>query len=265
MPFLGLAPRLSIHYEDHNPQGSPAVLLLHGLGVTGSSWQLQIPCLVAAGFRVIAPDARGFGQSTYPGGGISIAGLADDIAALLEATGVSPAHVVGISMGGTLALQLALDRPELVRRLVLVNTFARLRPRKPGVWLYLALRLVLVHTLGLEPQARAVARRIFPSPAQEQLRRTMIAQIMQADPRGYRASMRALARFDVQKRLGEIHIPTLVVTADGDTTILPENQRPLAEMIPGARQVIIPGARHAVIVDQPEAFNRELLNFLTQG
>jgi 3-oxoadipate enol-lactonase len=86
--------------------------------------------------------------------------------------------------------------------------------------------------------------------------------ILQGDERVYRAAMRSLGLFDVQKRLGEIHVPTLVITGECDTTVPLPVQRVLAEKIPGATQVMIPNAGHAVIVDQPEAFNQALRGFI---
>ncbi len=262
MPTLSLSPSLTLHYLDIHPQGVPPVLLIHGLGATGISWEMQFPPLQAAGYRVLAPDMRGFGQSTYPGQ-MSIALMAADCAALLQSLTDRPAHVAGISMGGTIAQQLALDFPDLVDRLVLVNTFAQLKPKSLGVRLYFMLRMVLVHTLGLETQGKAVAQRIFPHPDQGQLRQQLVDQIVQANPRAYRAAMRALVRFDVVSRLNEIRSPTLVVTGEEDTTVPPENQRQLVEGIPKARQITFPGAGHAVIAEQPEAFNAALLGFLS--
>lgn len=264
MPSLQINPRLKIHYLDHNPQGTPTVLLLHGLGATGGSWAFQIPVLIEAGFHVLAPDTRGFGRSTYPGGGIQVSALAADMAYLLEALQTGPCHVVGISMGGTIALQLALDAPQRIKKLVLVNTFARLRPQTPSLWLYYAARFILVHTLGLPAQARAVAKRIFPLTNQQAFRQELIQEICQADPAGYRATMRALARFNVSRRLSEIRIPTLVVTGEDDTTVPLSAQGELAHGISGARHVFIPRAGHAVIVDQPELFNKTLLEFLRE-
>lgn len=262
MPLLPLASRLSLHYLDHNPTGSATILLLHGLGATCDSWALQIPDLTLAGFRVLAPDARGFGKSTYPGGNARIADMARDMARLLGHLQIEEATVIGISMGGTLALQLALDHPHLVNSLVLVNTFASLRPDRLGVWFYFFLRFILVHTMGLPTQAKAVAQRIFPAPEQAAMRQVLIEQICQADPRGYRAAMRALALFDVAKRLGEIRCPTLVITGENDTTVSPKIQSILAEKIPTARQVVIPGAGHAASVEQPTMFNQVVLDFL---
>jgi pimeloyl-ACP methyl ester carboxylesterase len=261
VPEIELSPGLCIHYIDIGPRQGQSVLLLHGLGATGESWGLQFPALQSAGYRAFAPDARGFGRSSYPGR-TSVSDMAADMASLLEGLNALHTHVVGISMGGTIALQLALDYPHLVDKLVLVNTFAQLHPENPGVFLYFLVRFILLHTLGMPTQARAVARRVFPREDQSEMRRMLYEQILQADPRAYRASMRALARFDVHRRLKEIITPTLIITGDQDTTVKPESQRRLAESIPGAAHVIVAGAGHAVIADRPAIFNRLLLDFL---
>ena len=264
MPTFEISPALKIHYLDPYPEGSPTVVLLHGLGATAESWQLQIPPLTGAGFRPIAPDQRGFGQSTYPGGGMTVADMAGDVAALLRHLGIPSAAVVGISMGGTVAQQFALDYPQMTERLVLINTFARMRAEGIGQVFYFLLRMVLVHTVGVERQAEVVSERLFPAPEEAELREQIRAQIAQADPRGYRAAMRALARFNVEDRLPEIAVPTLVVTGEADTTVSPRYQRVLAERIPNARQVILPGAGHPLTVSHPQEFNEILLSFLAE-
>jgi 3-oxoadipate enol-lactonase len=262
MPLINLPTGVQLHYLDPNPSGGQPVLLLHGLGVNGASWSLQFGVLAENGYRPIAPDARGFGQSRYPGGAMTVARMAEDMAALLEALGLVSAHVVGISMGGVLALQMALTCASVIEKLVLVNTFARLRPERPSVWAYFAFRMILVHTMGLEAQARAVARRVLPREDQAAMREIMIQTVRQADPRAYRGAMRALALFDVQDRLREIRLPTLLVTGADDNTVPPPLQRKLLLGILGAQQVIIPQAGHAVTADQPEAFNNCLVEFL---
>ncbi len=261
LPFVNLNPGLRIHYLDENAAGNTVVLLLHGLGATGESWLLQFPALIQKNYHVIAPDARGFGKSTYPGGRTSISQMAGDMVGLLKNLGVSQAHVVGISLGGTLALQMALDYPDLVNRLVLVNTFAVLRPDRISVWFYYAQRFILINLIGLPTQARAVARHIFPDPQQEEYRRLLVEQILQADPHGYRSTMIALAFFNVKRYLSKIQAPTLIVTGEKDNTVPPKNQAHLVELIPGARQIMIPSAGHAVTIDQPDAFNRCLIDF----
>jgi pimeloyl-ACP methyl ester carboxylesterase len=165
-------------------------------------------------------------------------------------------------MGGTIAQQFALDTPHLTRRLVLVSTFAALRPDDLSGWMYFLRRIFAVIVFGLPAQARVVAGRIFPGEDQAALREMLIETISHADPRAYRSAMRSLGLFDSRKWLAQIKVPTLVVTGADDTTVAPAHQRLLADGIPAARQLIIQDAGHAVPVDQAERFNRELLTFL---
>ena len=251
-----------MHFLDPNPAGSPAVLLLHGLGANGSSWTLQFDPLMAAGMRPLAPDAPGFGQSRYDGRGWSFKRVAANLTELLDELQTGPVYVVGLSMGGVIGQQFVLDYPHLVRKLVLVSTFSVLRPESLSQWSYFFQRLVVVYTLGMKQQSEIVARRVFPGARQEALRQMAADQIASTDPRVYRTAMRSLGLFNSRRRLKEIKIPTLVITGANDSTVSPVRQKMLAQGICGARQVVIPSAGHAVPIDQYEAFNRELLGFL---
>jgi pimeloyl-ACP methyl ester carboxylesterase len=102
MPTIVRKPGLRLHYLDENSLSAHPVLLIHGLGVSSTSWQLQIEPLVKSGFRVIAPDCRGFGRSSYPGK-TSIQSMANDLIQLLSELGLENLHIVGISMGGVIA------------------------------------------------------------------------------------------------------------------------------------------------------------------
>lgn len=261
MPAIDLSDVLCLHYEEVNPSGSPPVLLIHGLGSAGGDWAFQFGPLAEAGYRVLAPDMRGFGRSSAPPE-VTVQAMAQDMACFLGRVNAVPAHVVGISMGGAIALQLALDHPETVRRLVLVNTFARIRPLGLGGWLYFATRALQTFLAGPKRQAQQVARYVFPHPHQQVLRENLIRRISQTNPCAYRAAMRSLMRFDVRHRLGELRMPVLVVTGAEDTTVPPSIQRTLAQGIPGARHVVVEGSGHGTIADSPETFNRILLEFL---
>ena len=238
------------------------MLLLHGLGATGASWTPQLPALTGAGFRPLAPDATGFGDSPYDGQGWSVRRAAAQMAELLHDLETGPAHIVGLSMGGVIAQQFARDFPQLTKKLVLVSTFAALRPEALSGWFYFLRRTLAVTFLGLPAQARVVARRVFPAPDQAALRDLLVTTISRADPRAYRLAMRSLGLFDSRKWLHQIMVPTLVITGADDTTVSPERQRILADGIPGARQFVLPGAGHAVSVDRVDEFNRLLLEFL---
>lgn len=122
-----------LHYLDLNSAAPTPVVFLHGLGANGTSWQLQFAPFEGAGYRLIAPDLRSFGQSPYPGH-TSISAMAEDLRALLDHLQIPKAHLIGISLGGTVALQFALDYPQSVDKLVLTNTFAHLRPKSLSVW-----------------------------------------------------------------------------------------------------------------------------------
>src|SRR5262245_47763018 len=116
----------SIHYEIQGK--GDVVLLLHGLGSSVRDWELQIPAL-AERYTVLAVDMRGHGRSDKPSGPYSVAIFARDVAAVLRALALGPAHVVGISMGGMIGFQLAVDAPSLVRSFVVVNSGPALVPR----------------------------------------------------------------------------------------------------------------------------------------
>jgi len=253
-----------VHLLDPHPQNSDPVLLLHGLGADATSWALQIPVLAQAGFRPIAPDAPGFGASRYDGRGWTTRRVAAQLAELLRGLSPRPAHVVGLSMGGVLAQQFAHDHPELTRKLVLVSSFAVLRPDSLSGWLYFLQRAAAVLTRDLEGQAHIVAGRVFPGQDNAQLRDLLVRSILQSDPRAYRGAMRSLAGFDSRRWLSRIEAPTLVISGELDTTVSPLRQRLLGARIPGARLVVVAGAGHAVPVDQAESFNRLLLEFLAE-
>ena len=262
MANIELKPGLTIHYSDLTPNGNPVSLLLHGLGATGDSWQMQYPALIDAGYRILAPDMRGFGKSTYPGGHNNPQIMAKDMVAFLDSLDISSSHIIGISMGGTIALQLILDQPSMVDTLVLTNTFAKLRPKKFSSWFFYAVRLALVHIFGMTKQAEYVTKRLFLDPEQAQLREVFIDQVIQANPSGYRSTMRSYAQFDLSDRVNMIRVPTLIITGERDSIVPPKIQIELANNIPGAKHIFIHDAGHAVSVEQPHEYNRIILDFL---
>lgn len=253
---------LGLHLFDLYPNNFPVVLLLHGLGANGSSWSLQFDSLKNAGYRPIAPDMPGFGDSKYDGHGWDFRRLANNLVDVVNELRCGPVNVVGLSMGGVIAQQFVLDHPDLVQKLVLVSTFSELRPASFSQAYYFFQRILAVHVIGLKAQSKIVSGRIFPLDGQEELRALAEKQIISADPRAYRSAMRNLALFSSRKRLKEINKPTLVISGANDTTVGIDQQKILADGIPGARHVVIPNAGHAVAIDQFEKFNKTLLDFL---
>lgn len=253
----------NIIYLDPNPASSQIVLLLHGLGADSESWFFQLDALAQAGFRPIAADLPGFGRSPAPSGRRwTIPYVAHEMVSLLDRLECARADVVGLSMGGIIAQRMALDCPERVRKLALASTFACLRPRRPNELAYLLTRFLKANLRGAQAQAEMVAWRIFPGEEQAEMRRLLVEKILRADPKVYKAAIRAIALFDSRWRLKNLRIPTLVITGAEDTTVSPELQKRLASLIPGARQVVISGGNHGVSADQPEMFNKALIEFL---
>jgi len=249
-----------IWYLDPNPDGFPIVLLLHGLGVDGSSWAYQLLSLTQAGLRPIAPDLPGFGRSSASNNRWNISDCAKQMGEFLDDLEIAKAVVVGISLGGTVALMLALHKPDRIFHLVLINTFACLRPRRVSELAYLAGRFLIANLRGVEYQAAMVAQRLFPEPEKKLLRRALIERILQSDKKIYRSAMRSLALFDVRRRLKDLQVSTTIITAENDTTVSPSIQRELAARIRNANQVIVSNSGHAAIIDQPEQINQILIN-----
>jgi len=250
---------LRFHFKESG--SGDALLFLHGLGSCGQDWLLQMPVFCSR-FRVIAPDLYGHGQTDEPRKRVSIAQMTADVACLLDELGVKRTHIVGLSMGGCVAQQLALDDPARVRSLTLVNTFARFDPGAPGNAIPLGIRLGVLSVLGLPAQARFVAARMFPKPEQVQLRTLAAERIASNDLATYYHLLLALGAFDVTHRLREIACPTLVIVGDRDTTVPLRAKKFLAEHIRGARFELVADSGHATPIDQPEAFNRLVMNFV---
>jgi pimeloyl-ACP methyl ester carboxylesterase len=248
----------SLHYEEYG-HGSP-VLLVHGLGSSCQDWEYQIPAL-AARHRVIAVDVRGHGRSDKPRERYSIAGFSADIEALLDHLHLGPVHLVGLSMGGMIGFQLAVDQPHLLKSLTIVNSAPEVKIKSVDDFKQFAKRWLLARLLSMETIGKGLGKNLFPKPEQTELRHKIAKRWAQNDKRAYLASFSAIVGWGVQEKLSRIRCPTLIVTADRDYTPV-ELKRTYAALIKGARVEVIEDSRHATPLDQPEVFNRLLLAFI---
>lgn len=242
----------------------PPVILLHGLGSCGDDWLFQTPVL-ARHFRVLMLNLRGHRPSAPIRGPITIFTLAADVAAFMSALGLNAAHIVGLSLGGLVGQQLAIDFGARVQRLVLCNTFARLRPRSMQDAYTLGRRLAVSTLLPLDLNARVVAADLFPKPDQAPLRQAVLDRIGQNDRASYRYLVRAIARFDTRAQLARVRVPTLVITGERDRVVPRGCQQQLVRGLPQVQWRIVPDSGHATPIDQPEEFNRLVLEFLGAG
>jgi pimeloyl-ACP methyl ester carboxylesterase len=247
-----------LYYESTG--SGDAVLLLHGLGSNTLDWEFQVPAL-APSHRVIAMDVRGHGRSAKPPGPYSVVQLAADAVALLRELHAAPAHIFGLSMGGMIAFQMAVDSPDAVRSLTIVNSGPEMILRTPEQQASIAARHEIVRTHGMAPLAKVIAGPLFPRPEQDALRKRFEQHIAANDPEAYLASLTAITGWSVTDRIGQIRCPVLIVGSDQDYTPI-EWKRAYAAQIPNARVAVLEDSRHAAPLDQPERLNRLVLDFL---
>lgn len=263
MPVIEIE-QARISFLDPFPKNDQIVLLLHGLGTEGSSWVYQINALGEVGFRPIAPDLPGFGQSEYYGKKWTIRNTAEIVKDFSSRITDKPICLAGISMGGAIALQMAINHAEKLVSLVLVNTFASLKPKRFNEWYYLLRRYIKARLYGTGSQAEMTARRIFPRDDQEEQRKELIQHIRHTNPEVYKNAMYELGLFNVRKNLSQIELPALIIIGEKDTTVPLKNQFDLVKGIRGSQQIMIPDAGHGAIIDSPFAVNNALIRFLSQ-
>lgn len=256
MPFLNLKD-VRLRYATAGA-GAP-MLFLHGLGSSADDWVLQTPAF-SPYFQTITVDLRSHGQSAFRGR-LTIPQMAEDVAQVLAALG-GPAHVVGLSMGGCVALALGILHPEQVRSLTLVNTFAHYQPAGGAGLARLLRRLWLLAFGSREAMAAFIAQGLFPKPEQAPLRAAAVASLSRNPREVYFQAMLAIRRFDARRGLGTLQRPALVVIGDRDTTVARAAGEALAAGLPAARRLLIADSGHATPLDQPAVFNAAVLDFL---
>lgn len=252
-----------ISYLDPNPGGERLMLMLHGLGADKGMWGYQLPAFCAAGMRPVAVDMPGFGESRFSGKRWRAVDTANCLWNFADRLSAGAWDLMGLSLGGVIAQQMALNRPERVGCLVLVSTFASMRPRSLHTALYFLQRFLRATFSGPEKQANLVAWHIFPGEGQAGRREELVCCILQSDPKAYQSAMRQIALFDSRKYLPRLRMPALVIGGADDQTAPVSAQTELAGCIPGARQIVIPQAGHALPIDQPEKFNQAVIGWLT--
>lgn len=250
-----------LYYRDEGP-GGPAgtgtgtsvgasradevVVLVHGNVASSRWWEKVIPGL-CGGYRVIAPDLRGFGRSGKPGHGYTIRQYAADLAALAEVLGLSAAHWVGHSLGGSVVLQLALDHPERARSLCLIDpgpAEGLLTPEERFPLLALTARN--------RDYMKAALAGIAAGAPRDAYFEALVDDAMAAGE-VLVPNARDLNAWNVQARLGEIRVSALIVQGEQDPLVPLEAVRRTAAGIPGARLEVMPGVGHSPPIERPAA------------
>ena len=245
-------------------QGEPLVMIM-GLGGARGSWRYQTRFFKKY-YRTVTFDNRGVGNSDKPAGPYSIKMMVDDTIGLTDYLGIDKAHVLGVSMGGMIAQELAINHPERVNKLVLGCTFAKAGRSADSPEMNKAMEAFGKSPLDEESQRKLISEmldlsfntrssRVFVRPfAKVAIRFYSITGIIE--------QMKAVSRHDTIDRLKMIKAPTLVITGSEDRLVNPASSEVIAKLVPNAKLVIISGGGHTFFMEMHSDFNTEVLHFL---
>jgi 3-oxoadipate enol-lactonase len=239
--------------------GKP-VLLLHGLGSSLLDWQPQIDALSQFA-KVYALDLRGHGASEPLRKPVSVAELADDVAEFIRMQSIQGCVLVGISMGGMVAFQLLAQQPELVGRLVAINSAPSFPLDSLVLRARVMLRLALIRLFGLKAMGRLLAGKLFPYAEQDELRRRMAMRMGANDRTSYLHAIHAILGWSALPAVNAVDTPMLIVAGDRDYTPLTYKQAYVAQLR-NAELAVVNDSGHATPLDQPEQLNRLLKRFI---
>ncbi|MDP6709005.1 MAG: alpha/beta fold hydrolase [Alphaproteobacteria bacterium] len=253
---------VTLAYDLEGPEGAPVVVLSHCFSADRQFWRAQLPAL--ADYRVLRYDVRGHGQSAVTPPPYTLDLFGDDVARLLDALDIERAHFCGISMSGMIGQNVALRHGRRLRSLSLINTTSDYGDDQRDAWVA---RIAAVKQDGIEALHDALLERWFRpeslapwTPAVTYMS-TCYRNFSPVAFEGAASAMRDLA---YSKRLPEIRLPTLVVAGAEDVATPVAMSEAIAEAIPGAELRIIEATGHLSPIDQPEAFNRVLADFLAR-
>lgn len=257
MPRI-LVNNIDINYIDSGH--GETILLLHGLGSSIKDWNFQIP-VFSKKYRVLALDLRGHGASRMYNAEFGVATMTEDVRQFLKALHVEKASVIGFSMGGAIAFQLAYSFPELVDKMVIVNSVPNFNDLGTLGTNMLESRLKTIREDGLATLADEISEKMFPLDSQMQLRNEFAVRCKSNDDEDYIQSFVTLMNWGLGDSFKEIETKTLVVASDMDYTDVSVKSQ-YAEAMPNATLKVIENSRHAVVMDQPDEFNAVVLQFL---
>jgi len=251
-----------LHYIEMGSSEIP-IVLLHGLGSSCDDWQLQIPTF-SAQFRVLACDLRGHGQSPKPRSSYKIPILAHDVLAWLDSLGVGVCHLVGLSLGGMVAAEIASHHANRLQSLVICNSIAEFQSRSWHLRKQYLQRLLLSHLFPLKTSAQVLGWRLFPKPEQAQLREILQKKWQLNHRPSYLAVLRGLYGWSTLSNLHQATCPTLILHAEYDYFPL-EMKQAMLDVLPNARLQVLAGLHHAAPIEAPEIFNPVVLDFVQEN
>jgi 3-oxoadipate enol-lactonase len=252
---------IQVRYELSGQQNRPVVMMSHSLSTRLEMWDAQMPALEPH-CRVLRYDTRGHGGSDAPAGAYTLEQLADDAVGLMDELGIEKVHWIGISMGGMIGQQLALARPDRLHSLVLSSTAAVMGAEAQPVWQD---RIDRARGKGMEALVAETLERWFStaflqrrSPAVEAIEQ----QIRSTPVEGFIGCSEAIRRLSTLDRLGQIHLPALIIVGEDDPGTPVSASEAIHQRLAGSQLEIIPAVRHLCNIEAQEVFNKLLLAFI---
>jgi 3-oxoadipate enol-lactonase len=253
---------VAINYSLEGPEGAAVVMMSHSLMCTGAMWDAQMAAL--SDYRVLRVDTRGHGGSDAPDGPYSLEGLAADFVGLMDHLGIDKVHYIGLSMGGMIGQVLGLDHGNRLFSLTVCDTMCEIPAAASSMWQE---RIDLAEKRGMSAHVDGTIERWFSDdfcarradlvdPIRDLIRNTPVA--------GFTGCCLAISKLDLTARLSAITTPTLVIVGKDDPGTPVSAAEQIQQNIPGAELVIIDDALHLSNIEQPEAFNQAVTDFLSR-
>ncbi|WP_282030313.1 alpha/beta fold hydrolase [Winogradskyella eximia] len=249
---------IDLAYEDRGK--GDVLVLLHGLGSTKKDWDAQVP-FFSKTHRVITVDLRGHGESSKPQDAYSVELMTEDIKQLLDQLNIKKATIIGFSMGGAVAFEMAAQHPEYLDNLVIVNSSPDFNNMGEIGEDLLKSRTTFLENKGLDALSKEISFNMFPEDHQTELRNEFEIRCKNNDYNAYYKSFVTLMAWGLGDRIKEITTRTLVIASDMDYTPVAFKEEYINRM-QNATLAVIKNSRHGVVLDQPDAFNLELQKFL---
>ncbi|MBN1102200.1 MAG: 3-oxoadipate enol-lactonase [Deltaproteobacteria bacterium] len=252
---------IGIHCTLEGSESAPVITLSHSLSTNLTMWEPQMETLLRS-HRVLRYDTRGHGGTDGSEGPYTLEMLAEDLRALLHVLGIPKTHFMGISMGGMIGQVLALKAPEMLRSLILCDTSSEIPKDAGPIW---EDRIRTAETRGMEAHVPATIERWFTTgfrKARPEVIAGVSSMIRETSPRGYIGCAHAIRRLNLTDRLSRIKVPTLIVVGEEDPGTPVSASRTIHEKIADSELIILKSASHLSNIEQAEAFNRTVSDFL---
>ena len=260
--FVGGTPTIAVDVIG----GGPAVIFLHGLGGNRSNWQDQLP-VFAGKFRALAWDARGYGASGDYDGPYDFGDVCDDLIRVLDHFNIERSHIVGLSMGGRIALEMSGRYPDRIASIVFASTSARPGEGPTPAQRDEALRLrrkPFEDGLGARAMAENLAATLMSDNASPEMRARVIESCASVHPECYLKSVETVVTYSGYPPYETVAAPTLVITGTEDKLAPPSFAEQIASKVPNSKLVILEGAGHLSNIEQPAEFNAAVMDFLAK-